>query len=314
MRKLIIASLALGALVLPLTANADIWKKIGKTIDKVDKTLNTVNEVTGVNKTQTTTNTSTNSRTGSQYGAAPGISMQLVEVVRWGDGIKVTFTASNESNEDIYIAMDDTSGVNNRNIHRDEYGNEAYGNFNTGDYRFTVPAGQKVKRSYMLYGLSSKVEKIANMDVTGRADYQSRNYELFTYSASDVPVSSVQTSNSDKVQSTLPTVYVNYKGMERKGNDVIVNFSLLNTSNEKYTNYSNLEYLVYDADGNDYNAEIYRGNNTTQSWIKDLEPEIPAMFHLTVKNVPLNVAGFSLIRLPFGRNKEYKIEFKKISL
>lgn len=314
MRKLIIASLALGALALPLTANADIWKKIGKTIDKVDKTMNAVNEVTGVNKTQTSTTTSTNSRTGSQYGAAPGISMQLVEVVRWGDGIRVTITVANDSNEDIDITMDDTSNVNKRNIHRDEYGNEAYGKYGTGNYRFTVPAGQKVKRSYMLYGLNPNIEKIANMDVTGRADYQTRKYELFTYSASDVPVSSVQTSNNDKVKSTLPSVYVNYKGMERNGNDIIVNFSLLNTSNEKYTNYSNLEYLVYDADGNDYNAEIYRGNNTTQSWIKDLEPEIPVMFHLTVKNVPLNVAGFSLIRLPFGKNKEYKIEFKNISL
>lgn len=307
-KKFVIVMTAL-CLAMPFTGNADIFKKIGKALDKVDKAMGEVNKAVGNNSTSTTTQ----SRSGSEYGAVPGLTMQLNSVERWGDGVRVVFSMTNNTANDIEINLDDKKGVGNRNIHRDEEGNETYGLIDGGPH-VNVPAGVTVKRVYMLYGLSATAQKLATMDITGRAIFHDRNMQYFTYGATNVPITTAQNSNSSNVSCSLPVVYVDCKDLKRDGKNVILNFSLKNTATSVINNrYKEFDYAIYDDNGNEYKGKIYRGNATTESWFKALEPDLPLNFHFDILNVPSNVTGFRLIRL-FFCDGEYKIEFKNISL
>lgn len=309
-KKFIIIMTAL-CFFMPFSGNADFFKKIGEAIDKVDKTINDVNNAMGNNSSNSTT---TQGRSGSKYVAVPGLTMQLNSVERWGDGVRVVFSITNTTANDMQIYLDDVRSIHKRNIHRDEYGNEAYGQFNSGNQGFTIPSGVTVKRVYMLYNMNATAQKLATMDITGRAIFYDGKSQEFTYSASDVPITTTQNSNNPNVSCSLPTVYVDYKGLKRDGKNVILNFSLTNTSTTPINNvYKEFDYVVYDADGNEYQGKIYRGNATVTSWFKTLEPDLPLTFHFHILNVPLNVNGFRLIRL-FFHDGAYKIEFKNISL
>lgn len=296
-------------LAMPFTGNADIFKKIGKALDKVDKAMGEVNKAVGNNSTSTTTQ----SRSGSEYGAVPGLTMQLNSVERWGDGVRVVFSMTNNTANDMSINLDDYWAATKRNIHRDEEGNEAYGRIMDGVH-VNVPAGVTVKRIYMLNGLSATAKKLATLDITGRATFYDKTWQEFTYGATNVPITSVQNSNSPNVSCSLPVFYVDYKGIKRDGNNVILNFSLKNTATSVINNrYKEFDYAIYDDNGNEYKGKIYRGNATVESWFKALEPDLPLNFHFDILNVPSNVTGFRLIRL-FFCDGEYKIEFKNISL
>lgn len=319
-KKFVIAMTAL-CLAMPFTGNADIFKKIGKALDKVDKAMGEVNKAVGNNSTSTTSTT----RSGSTYSTIPGIDIQLTSCQRWGNGALIKFKLTNNSGYDkslkFNFAGDPCDSEKPEPIITDNLGN-SYAGGPTGlgndgyisvlGYLYSeVPNGITVNGVFEVASLNPQSESFNRISIGGVDCSNSR--APFEYNFANIPISQVENTNSNNVTCTLPTAYIAYKGLTRVGNNVVLSFTFTNNSQNEINGYdfsSSLNISDFSSDGDSYKAKF--SNSDTSNTLINFPSEIPVKCTLTLLNVPQNVTSFSLIRLEFLKN--YKIEFKNISL
>lgn len=311
MRLKLSVALTVICLALPLVGHADLWKELKKAERKTEKLINPHRGSNRNNSSsQSTNNTTTNNTT--RYNRISGIEMKLNTVERWGDGVLVVFSVTNSTGAEVRIGFSHL--FSDDCIHRDEFGNESRSTFSLTGSGGSIPAGVTKKFEYMLYGLNPSAKTLVDINIDGRCDYTvgNRGYEMFTYAWKNIPISSPNNTNNENVTCTLPTLYVSYEGAVRDGNNVVLTFTLKNTSNQEIQNvYTEFDYDVYGEDGSEYKGKIYRGNATVESWFKQLPPDVPMRFHFDILNVPQSEHKLTLVRL-FFRDKEYKIDFRDV--
>lgn len=284
-----IVAVGLLLMAFPQSMNAQFLKKLLKSAEKV------------LTETVTTPQ--------SQYGGVQGIAVEWIECKRWGDNVNVQFALVNNNRNDVTMSFFNTWPSGEKHTfaiadNGDRYGIDIiYLGGNVGDnLSVLVPSGVKVQCVARINNAGGKVEKFKYISVGGwNPGQQSPNY---SYLSPSMPVKEVVNTDQEHLTCTLPSIFVSEKSIIRKQKDVIINFSLLESSGQDMK-LALGDLKVFDANGNAYQAELQPGY--TANMISD----VPFNMSLTIKNVPVGTT-LSIARLTVA--EKYKIEWRNVTM
>lgn len=323
-KSLLVCATLVSALCFPTNSKADLFKKFGNAIDKLNKGIDKATEVIN-GQTNTNNNNgnngnkrsqySTSSTGSSQYGPAGGADVVITDVSRWGDGLIIQFAVNNKLDEDINSFMvRHNSGMNNPLDTRVIFnnGSEYYTNSMLSNSSLSVPAGGR-RAGYVATRSMPNNAQTVDLMLYGRCNTgpvvtKANPYGEFLYYFKSLPIKGFQKSNLEGAYCTNPNLKVNVNKIERQNNSVVIDFALINPTEQEldYSLFTFEGMSAIDSDGNDYSISYSNasgGNDLT------LPAEGKKRIIATIKNVPKSVNEFQQIIIPFGNN-DYMNRFK----
>ncbi len=307
MKKLLVTLLVSGC-VATTFASPDIFDKIGKALDKADKALNSV---TGNTQQSSSTAKSSTSSTATYKQPAPNVEIKLIEAMRYGEGLLISYTVTNIGEErypafifhlrDVYGG----NGKSERALAVFDNGKESYITQEYNREEKALPSETKKKAYLYVPKLPKGVSSIKQIRLGGygRSDSSRSTKENpfgeWLYVFPEMPIRGFQESNREGVYCTHPAIKVKYNGAEYDAAKKILmlDYTLTNTGDDdlSFTFQSNSE--AYDEDGNKYRVAsgVAGGTNSLK-----LDSEQTVHVQTAVFDVPSKVKSFSRITADFG--------------
>lgn len=307
MKKLLVTLLVSGC-VATTFASPDIFDKIGKALDKADKALNSV---TGNTQQSSSTAKSSTSSTATYKQPAPNVEIKLIEAMRYGEGVLIPYTMTNNGEEGYTNFVFNLRELNSNfkgersciifNNGKEGYITEEY---NRND-NYSLPGETKRRAYFYLPKLPKGATSIKQVRLGGRAqggpkrNTSDNYYGEWLYVFPEMPIRGFQESNREGVYCTHPAIKVKYNGAEYDAAKKILmlDYTLTNTGDDdfSFTFQSNSE--AYDEDGNKYRVAsgVAGGTNSLK-----LDSEQTVHVQTAVFDVPSKVKSFSRITADFG--------------
>ena len=206
------------------------------------------------------------------YGAGiPKVTVDLLreKIHHAGVAVLMDVVFTNNSNKEISIALDANPFEGNRNATAD---GESYSLVGAGEYNFTVPAGESVKRTLYVDNFPYNVRKFDSLKIKGRssATTQSNPYGEFVYTIQNVDIPSFPNSNRRSCYFLDTEFDMTVDKIIPDEKDLVIVYSLtnngkrdkelMNSRNGKATDEDGDEYAVQDP--NQYSStEIASGES-----------------------------------------------------
>lgn len=323
-------SLLLTAFCLILAApsiQADFWNSLKKAAKSGQQVLDQLSgDQTNKNKSNTT-KTSSQSTT-EKLGVMPGLDIALLSAERWGDDVRIIYRVTNNTGQErnlvFHVACSHMGPATYDPIILDDNNNKYKGGptslghntfyFDRGELYATIPEGITIKG---IYTVSEVPRNVNNFKVLtfGLQDKTSGRPVHYQYNWQNVGVSERRNTNGDNILCTLPTLDIKYQGLKRVGNDLSLDFILTNNTGDDLSPWGNFinngSTTSYSYDGDTYDVEWLVGGKSIYGYGIMIPNGVAAKCSLLIKNVPVNVTGFSLVRCKFG---SYRLEFKNIDV
>lgn len=326
-----IKSLLLTALCI-LTASpsmqADFWKSLKKAAKTGQEVLD---QLSGPQNNQSKSNkTGTNTlSTSSDLGIMPGLDIKLLSSERWGKDVRIIYSVTNNTAQErtliFHIACAHMGPATYDPIILDDDNNKYKGgptslgdntfSFDRGTLYATIPEGITVKGIYTIGEVPRNVNnfKVLTFGLQDRISGRDIPYQ---YVWNNVPVTQRKNTNGDNIICTLPTLDINYQNLEPAGRDMSLNFTLTNNTGADFYPWaqivSNGSTSAYSYDGDTFETEWRIGGKDVHYSPDGIPAGVTVKCSLLIKDVPIDVTGFSLVRCTFG--SKYKIEFKNIDV
>ena len=235
-----------------------------------------------------------------------------VQICRpYGDGVLVRFDLKNTTSTDLRLNIDNLfpdrsylvteEGASFRLTVFAVNGNRAT------DGNVTIPAELKVTGLAMFRNVPYAIKPLKRVVIKTRVGRVSARAEERVLTFNDVQTTNPGNTNLPNLIMTEYDVTVKSKPLVRSERNVELPFVLTNTDKSAYRQRFT-KPTVYDSEGNTYEAYIEGGSTFT------LEPEIPIAKKLIIKNVPMSVESFTLIRIGIDDGWGNKLEWKNVEI
>lgn len=306
--KKLLATLLVSGCVATSFASPDIFDKIGKALDKVDKALNSVTDNT---QQSTSTSRTSTSSTAIYKQPAPNVRVTLNEAMRYGDGVLIPYTMTNNGEEGYTNFVFNLRELNSNfkgersriifNNGKEGYITEEYNRNNN----YSLPGEAKRRAYFYLPKLPKGATSIKQVRLGGRAqggqkrDMKDNYFGEWLYVFPEMQIRDFQESNREGVVCTHPDIKVKYNGAEYDAAKKILmlDYTLTNTGDEdlSFSLHGNSE--AYDEDGNKYRvtSEVVGGSDGL-----NLDSEQTVRVRTAVIDVPRKVKSFSRINAEFS--------------
>jgi len=326
-------SLLLTAFCLLMAApsmQADFWNSLKKAAKSGQEVLDQLSGTqTNKNKSNNNKNTTSSQSTSKELGVMPGLDIKLHSAERWGDGVRIIYSVTNNTGQDhsfeFGIYGPGEYVFNYDPIIMDDNNNKYYGGpTSLGNAKFTrgggcslfatIPDGITVRGIYTVDNVPRTVNNFKILTI-GFCETVAWKKTPYKYEWHNVPFSERKNTNGDNILCTLPTLDIKYQGLKRVGNDLSLDFILTNNTGEDiYPRpfFLGGETTTYSYDGDNYDVEWHVGGKEIDFNSKAIPNGIAVKCSLLIKNVPTSVTGFSLVRWEF--DSYYKLEFKNIDV
>lgn len=305
--KKLLATLLVSGCVATSFASPDIFDKIGKALDKVDKALNSVTD----NTQQSSSTSKTTTSSASYKQPAPNVRVTLNEAMRYGEGVLIPYTMTNNGEEGYTNFVFNLRELNSnfkgeRSSIIFNNGKEAYitEEYNRND-NYSLPGEAKRRAYFYLPKLPKGATSIKQVRLGGRAqggpkrDMKDNYFGEWLYVFPEMQIRDFQESNREGVVCTHPDIKVKYNGAEYDAAKKILmlDYTLTNTGDEdlSFSLHGNSE--AYDEDGNKYRVAsgVAGGTNSLK-----LDSEQTVHVQTAVIDVPSKVKSFSRINAEFS--------------
>ena len=227
------------------------------------------------------------------------------------DGVLVRFNLKNTTSTDLRLNIDNLFPERSYLVTEDGdsfrltvfavNGNRAT------DGNVNIPAELKMTGLAMFRNVPYAIKPLKRVVLKARVGGGSPRAEERVLTFNDVETTNPGNTNLPNLIMTEYDVTVKGKPLTRSERNVVVPFVMTNTDKSAYRQRF-AKPVVYDSEGNTYEAYIEGGNTFT------LEPEIPQTKKLIIKNVPKSVDSFSLIRIGIDDGWGNKLEWKNAEI
>lgn len=290
---------------------------------KLAKAAGKVLESATANSSSTTSSTTR----GDANGYIPNVKFQITGCDYWGDGVLVRFVLTNNTSEDMYITIDNTSDNadyaaldenNNKHAFVPVVGGKELTGLGDG-YSATLPAGVPVKGYFDVSKVATNIKMLNGLTFGGLVNKTSNNGggTKYTYRIGSQAITYPSNTNRDNIFLSFPRLNYTYSKAYRSGKNVVLEGTLVNKGSEdvKMTSIFNDEQSqVYDSEGNTYKVSLIMGSNSLSSTTPTKFPvDIPVKCKVVIENVPTTIHEFSIVKKYFDIwDYGYYLQFRNL--
>ncbi len=289
-------------------ADANFFKKLGKAIEKegkkiIDNVSQPYKDIWQNGKSSTNTSSSSSPNNNTSIDFPSYINIELLRLVRVGEGARAEFMITNNASTDIYYSM-----TTRDNIAADK-NKDAYELWLMSDYYEKLFPGQKKKLSYQIYHVPKNIESFTAIIISGHCAYNEEELKKSSLSAfyeTNVPIK--ESSFKSGINTTWNDPDLNVELLSTKRSATTSLRSEKNNITKNITiklSITNNTRQVIKSPFNSNNAAVLGSNNEIYSAKFDSDyrkfhPGEPMTVTLTIFDVPVGVKSLKQVYIGYG--------------